>query len=69
MNTTETTTTEANIMGGRSYQNVCAHRLPCGYCPLMSRPCPMVCTITTPTWETPISVPTFKVDCCCKVEE
>ena len=33
----------------------CVHRLPCGYCPLLSKPCPMqTVTITTapctPTW-------------------
>ena len=68
MNTTETTTTEANMMG-TSYQNACAHRLPCGYCPLMSRLCPMISTITTPTWTTPIAVPTYEkyeVTCHCK---
>ena len=34
-----------------TYQQNCVHRLPCGYCPLMSRPCPMQVTTVT-TWGT-----------------
>ena len=37
-----------------SYSNICVHRLPCGYCPLMSRQCPMQNTLT---WSTPVPVP------------
>ena len=39
-----------------SYSNICLHRLPCGYCPLMNRQCPMQNTLT---WSTPFSVPTI----------
>lgn len=72
MITAEKTTTNSTGVNTATYTNVCTHRLPCGYCPLMSRPCPMVCTITTPTWTTPISVPTYEkyeVTCQCKGAE
>ena len=45
---TETTTTGTNINFNAQY---CVHRLPCGYCQLMSRVCPMQGTTITPTWE------------------
>ena len=48
----ETTPTNSTT----SYSNICVHRLPCGYCPLMSRQCPMQNTLT---WSTPLNVPTI----------
>lgn len=53
MSINDTTTTTAT----NQYYQTCAHRLPCGYCPLMSRQCPM--QSTTITWSTPYSVPTI----------
>ncbi len=50
----DTTTTNAT----NPYYQTCVHRLPCGYCPLMSRQCPM--QSTTITWSTPVSVPTIE---------
>jgi len=36
----------------------CVHRLPCGYCPLLNRPCPM--QTVTPLGQTP--VPTWRMN-------
>ena len=49
----DTTTTNSTTS---LYSNICVHRLPCGYCPLMNRQCPMQNTLT---WSTPINVPTI----------
>ena len=32
-----------------AYTNYCFHRLPCGYCMMMDRPCPMVGNVTYQT--------------------
>lgn len=48
MNDTVNTTTTGT---GYSYANTCRNRLPCGYCMLLDRPCPMQ-TFMTPTWDT-----------------
>ena len=45
-------TTATNTTTTTSYSNYCPQRLPCGYCVLLSRPCPMQCnTNITPTWD------------------
>lgn len=42
MDTTTNTTGTSPLNGSYTYNACsCAHRLPCGYCPLLSRPCPM----------------------------
>ena len=49
-------TTKTSTTGGYGYSScTCVHRLPCGYCPLLSKPCHMqTITITnvlnTPVW-------------------
>lgn len=49
-------TTNTSTTGSYTYSScTCVHRLPCGYCPLLSKPCPMqTITITnaqnTPVW-------------------
>lgn len=42
------TTTKTNINYNAQY---CINRLPCGYCTLLSRACPMLPTTILPTWE------------------
>ncbi len=34
-----------------NYAQYCLNRLPCGYCTLLSRPCPMFPAIVSPTWK------------------
>lgn len=41
-------TTGTNINYNANY---CLNRLPCGYCTLLNRPCPMFPTTVAPTWE------------------
>lgn len=49
MNDTVNTTTTGTP--GYSYSNTCGSKLPCGYCMLLNRPCPMQSnTFVTPTW-------------------
>lgn len=50
---TSTTGTSANINYSKEY---CVNRLPCGYCTLLGRACPMYYTNTIPvepTWKLP----------------
>ena len=48
INTGSTTDT---LNGSYTYQTCsCAHRLPCGYCPLLSRVCPMQGVTINPGW-------------------
>lgn len=47
MNDTVNTTTTGT---GYSYTNTCGNKLPCGYCTLLNRPCPMQYFVT-PTWD------------------
>ena len=41
-------TTGTNINYNANY---CVNRLPCGYCILLNRPCPMFPVTVAPTWE------------------
>lgn len=50
---TSVTSAETNINYSRDY---CVNRLPCGYCLLLCRACPMYCSNTIPvepTWKLP----------------
>ena len=39
-------------------QTYCLHRLPCGYCTMLNRPCPMMGTQIEPTWRPEITCET-----------
>ena len=46
-----TGSTTGTLNGSYTYQTCsCAHRLPCGYCPLLSRVCPMQGVTINPGW-------------------
>lgn len=43
--------TTGPLSGSYTYNScACAHRLPCGYCPLLSRVCPMQGVTINPYW-------------------
>lgn len=43
--------TTGPLSGSYTYNTCsCAHRLPCGYCPLLSRVCPMQGVTINPYW-------------------
>jgi len=53
--TPDATVTTGSTTGGSTtytYPGSCAHRLPCGYCMMLSKACPMQSnTFVTPTWD------------------
>lgn len=52
MNNTVNTTTTGTTGTTYTAANTCGNKLPCGYCLLLNRPCPMQSnTFVTPTWD------------------
>ena len=53
------TTTPNNVNYNAQY---CLHRLPCGYCTMLNRLCPMMGTQYEPVWKPEITCQTGGVD-------